>query len=61
LTIFSHFSRPITTTLHEAAIGIVPEAMILSTPDETLEDALIEQDAVVITVRLDATEAVAVI
>jgi len=47
--------------VQDADSGIVPEAMILSTPDNTLEDALVEQDAVVISVRLDATEAVAVI
>jgi len=57
LMIFSHFSRPIATTVQDADSGIVPDAMILSTPDNTLAEVLVEQIAVVMTVKFEEIEA----
>jgi len=64
LMIFSHFSRPITTTVQDADSGIVPGKMILSIPDNTLAEVLVEQVAVVMTVKFeerDALQSIAIV
>lgn len=43
--------------MQDADSGIVPDAMSLSTPDNTLAEVLVEQVAVVMTVKLEERDA----